>query len=767
MLSLSRISQSAARLLALVSALAATFAFLRLSAAGALPVAASAVLVPAAFLSLVAAAFWVATQGETKRPLLARHGFWVIAIGTAISLPFLGAFGLTDPWETHYAEVAREMIARHDFISPWWAHDGFFMSKPILVFWLEGASMLALGVHTSPDRVLAGGATLANPEWAVRLPSFLLSLAGAYFLYKGVARTCGRRAGAIGAIVLLTTPAFAMIGHQAITDMPLVGSIAAAVGLFLVSLSANEGEELPAIDLGFGPLHAGRAVAAVVGLFAMAQVAYLVSRQVDIGAGGIHWHTDRYFSGSPLNCSLPGQPPCARATIAHPALQPAFQACFLLPLGLFAASRAWNERRTARVAALAAWVFAALATAAKGPAGVVIPCGAIVLYVLATRSWRAVAKLELFYGALILVVMVVPWYVAVYARHGRAFIDELVFRHMLGRTLEHLHDTNDGEDTGLRYYIWQLGYALFPWTGIAFAAALQWARSGVKVSARARAKTLLFAWALLAFVLVSMMHTKFHHYMLPVVPPLAMLAGIWIDELLPRRGDVIAHVRDSAPTGTRARVQAPRAALLVGAACVTALVGRDLLEKTGSRDVSGQARLMQLFTYRYDRAWPDSLDFLPVFAVFVVAASVALLLFAFVRLRRIAAVATGAVAIAFAVFTLDVYLPKCSAHWGQRPLIDAFYRARGADGPPLVAYQMNWKGENFYTGNRVAIFVTSGAPMKNYLGDRKKRGEGEVYFVTEHDRVAGLRSELGTVQSFEKLTDTRLDRQFCLVRAVL
>jgi 4-amino-4-deoxy-L-arabinose transferase-like glycosyltransferase len=765
MLSLSTGLERAARLVAVLVALLSTLFALRLSAAGVLPVAASALLVPATFVSLVAAAFSLATNGRSERPLLARHGFWVVALGTAISLPFLGAFGLTDPWETHYAEVAREMIARHDFISPWWAHDGFFMSKPILVFWLEAASMLALGVHTAPDRVLAGGAALASPEWAVRLPSFLISIVGAYFLYKGVARACGRRAGALGAMVLLTTPAYAMISHQAITDMPLVGCIAAAVGLFMVALLAKEDEELVAIDLFGVELHAGHALGALVGMFVIAQVAYLFTRQIDVGAGGLHFHPDRYMSGSPLNCTLPGQPACARAVVAHPALQPVFQAMVWMPAGALVVARVWSERRTARIAALAAWMFAALATAAKGPAGVVVPCAAIGLYAIATRSWRAALRLELLYGALLVVVVVVPWYVAVYARHGRGFIDELVFRHMLGRTLDHLHDTNDGEDTGLHYYVWQLGYALFPWTGIAFAAAVQWARGGARVSARAGAKTLLFAWALLGFVLVSMMHTKFHHYMFPVVPPLAMLAGIWLDELLPRAGDVVAKTRDASPA--RTRVNAPRAAMLIGAACVTALVGRDLLSKTGARDVSGQAKLMQLFTYRYDRAWPDSLDFTSVIAVLVVTASIAALLLAAPRLRKIAAGATAAVAIAFTVFALDVYLPRCAAHWGQRPLIDAFYRARGASGPPLVAYQMNWKGENFYTGNRVAIFVSSGAPMKTYMTERKKRGEGEVYFVTEHDRVGGLRSELGAVQSFEKLTDPSLDRQFCLVRAVL
>ena len=38
---------------------------------------------------------------------------------------------------------------------------------------------------------------------------------------------------------------------------------------------------------------------------------------------------------------------------------------------------------------------------------------------------------------------------------------------MYKRAFSHVHDTNAGDDTSFRYYVWQLGYGLFPWTGIA------------------------------------------------------------------------------------------------------------------------------------------------------------------------------------------------------------------------------------------------------------------------------------------------------------
>ena len=62
-------------------------------------------------------------------------------------LPNVGAFGLWDPWETHYGEVSRNMVESYDWISPWWGYRAkigaqsqqgtYFYSKPILIFWMD------------------------------------------------------------------------------------------------------------------------------------------------------------------------------------------------------------------------------------------------------------------------------------------------------------------------------------------------------------------------------------------------------------------------------------------------------------------------------------------------------------------------------------------------------------------------------------------------------------------------------------------------------
>ncbi len=119
----------------------------------------------------------------------------------------------------------------------------------------------------------------------------------------------------------------------------------------------------------------------------------------------------------------------------------------------------------------------------------------------------------------------------------------------------------------------------------------------------------------------------------------------------------------------------------------------------------------------------------------------------------------------FAAWGLDVYFVKTSPHWGQREIMLAYTRAEKQVAGPIIAYQMNWKGENFYTGNKIPAFVSSGKKFQDYILEQKKKGVKTFYFVTEHGRTGSLSNELGMPRSFEKLTSPELNNKFLIVRA--
>jgi hypothetical protein len=201
---------------------------------------------------------------------------------------------------------------------------------------------------------------------------------------------------------------------------------------------------------------------------------------------------------------------------------------------------------------------------------------------------------------------------------------------------------------------------------------------------------------------------------------------------------------------------------LVGAAAVL-LAGRDMaVSKTG--DVTGSIRLLHLFTYQYKRPWPDSLDFRPTLLAFALIAVVLFLGWLGRRTRPHAVVAMSTLSLIFAAWTANVYLVRTSPHWGQRETMVAYYQSRKSPDELLVAFQMNWKGENFYTGNRVPAFVSTGKKFKTWLEDRKAEGAKVMYFTTETGRLKGLKRELDDPEKFEMLTDEDVNNKFFLAK---
>jgi hypothetical protein len=226
--------------------------------------------------------------------------------------------------------------------------------------------------------------------------------------------------------------------------------------------------------------------------------------------------------------------------------------------------------------------------------------------------------------------------------------------------------------------------------------------------------------------------------------------------------------RKEAPNedGERAHLRLMTAGSLVAAALLVGLVGRDFIVTPEGETQPGAIRLLHLFTYQYKRPWPESLDFSRALTVFTIGAVVLGACVAIVRWQRRATLAFLAFAGVWALWGEDVYMTKTARHWGQRELMALYYRERSGPEEPIVAYQMNWKGENFYTGNQIPAFVSSGLKFTNWLKAERDKGVRVAYFVTEQGRIGSLRSELNAKSSTE-ITTKADNNKFVLVRAEL
>ena len=750
-------------------------------------------------------------------PAKHRPGLALMLVIGLLYLPWLGATSLWDPWETHYGEVAREILARNDWISLWWAQDKWFWSKPVLTFWLEALSMGMLGVDFLPD------ANPAHAEWALRIPAMLFTLAALVAVYQTVRRIFGTRAGVLATLVIATMPQFFFISHQATTDMPLVAAITIACCCFLLAIRESPDAEAPMVRFGRFAISLQHVLLFLLILIVLPQVTYLLSRNVSFVEGaGLVAHPDRFLYGSAGNVDVPGNPaprdqlPAVAGMLGQPFLQGLL---WLTALGALV----WGLRRERRAATLwmtGFYLACALAFMAKGLPGIAIPGAAALFYLLTSRRWSLLGdgRLGVSFGALIVCAVSLPWYLAMYVRHGSGFINRLLIHDHINRLAAGVH----GDQGTIEYFVTQLGYATFPWIALA-PLALAWSLSIVRRPARDEQKqTTLFlgAWLLSSFVLFSAMVTKFHHYILPLLPPLGVLVGIGLDRVWgPTRlratalaagaglclalgfawlwGDARGVIPEDAMgvedwvlqqsrvfeacvvlafglvLGALARAELARArthlepesratatgiALIVGA-CLIAFVGRDLSWTTSARP-QGYERLIHLFVYNYGRAWPEHFDYRPALCGFAIASGVAAALGGLPRWRPAAVRMLAGIAVAFCAWGLNVYMHDLSAHWGLRDLTARYYAERSSPDEPLLAWQMNWKGENFYTGNRVYVFAeTDNKRIKKWMEQHEGR---RVYVVLERKRLRRLEKLVGERQLSE-LSTAREHNKFVLV----
>jgi 4-amino-4-deoxy-L-arabinose transferase-like glycosyltransferase len=250
-----------------------------------------------------------------------------------------------------------------------------------------------------------------------------------------------------------------------------------------------------------------------------------------------------------------------------------------------------------RLAIVAAAAAAGLATLAKGPLGLLLPLLVLFGFVAATREWRF-AREMLSPAALAAFALVsLPWYVAILLDQGRHFLDVFILDHNVQRFTSTVHN-HPGPPW---YYVPVLLAGLLPWSGLAVPALF-------RVAPRSsRTDLFVLSWLLLPLLFFSLAGSKLPGYILPCVPPLALLTGRAADRLItegptPDRllsgrvaalvGLVLAALLAAAPAALF-RLQEPlwRSAIPLG---VWALVVAFLFSRRVGPDPAGALRLLRI-----------------------------------------------------------------------------------------------------------------------------------------------------------------------------
>lgn len=167
----------------------------------------------------------------------------------------------------------------------------------------------------------------------------------------------------------------------------------------------------------------------------------------------------------------------------------------------------------------AAWAAMALAVLSKGLIGIVLPALVLAAYVAMTREWRLLRQLAPVSGFATFLAVAAPWFVIVSVRNPE-FPSFFFLHEHFDRFVE-----GNGRLGPWWFFLVLLPVGILPWLLALPWAQHRWAPSGSKPSA-VRVRTALVLWAVVIFVFFTLSQSKLPGYILPAVPPMAMLAGI-------------------------------------------------------------------------------------------------------------------------------------------------------------------------------------------------------------------------------------------------
>ena len=221
-----------------------------------------------------------------------------------------------------------------------------------------------------------------------------------------------------------------------------------------------------------------------------------------------------------------------RAFFAHARVaRPDTLLVLLLALALGCTWRWWEDR--SRRHATAALALLGAGVLAKGPVAPALYIMTVGLFLLWQRDLRRILDLPTLAGAAALLVLGLAWYAIGWAGWG----DEFTREHLIGRYARNLLGglTSGGTYSTKPWYHHVFFYpqhlpgVIWPWSPFAAVGLWRLWRHGGLRDPRAR---FLLCWVIAPIVVFTPAEWKLRYYLLPSLPPLALLTGPFLAELV-------------------------------------------------------------------------------------------------------------------------------------------------------------------------------------------------------------------------------------------
>jgi 4-amino-4-deoxy-L-arabinose transferase-like glycosyltransferase len=272
---------------------------------------------------------------------------------------------------------------------------------------------------------------------------------------------------------------------------------------------------------------------------------------------------------------------------------------------------------------------------------------AVMLWIYHSENSREHLKAMLLPGVVIYLIAAGSWTFYMNYKHGLPFMKEWFIYHHFERIRGVIEKPNYSFDI----YIKQIGFGMFPWAAFLPLALIRFMRWNWKDLAlpQYRRNIFFFCCFFFPFFFYTFSSTKFHHYIFPVVPFLAIIVGVWISSLF--REDGISKERMG----------------VAASFLLFVLLAKDLL--------TDYKPLHQLFTYYTERQTPGDVYprgfFLGVFALF------GLIFLTVIFVRRLRYYHFGLLMIPVALFVLFVnvkIIPAVAPNFSFKDLYTAYQK---------------------------------------------------------------------------------------------
>jgi 4-amino-4-deoxy-L-arabinose transferase-like glycosyltransferase len=162
------------------------------------------------------------------------------------------------------------------------------------------------------------------------------------------------------------------------------------------------------------------------------------------------------------------------------------------------------------------------ATLVKGPIGFLLPAAVIFFYLLLTKRWALLRKLNLPLGLVLFVLTAVPWYLMAESRNP-GYLRHFFWEENLAR----FATTRFNRNQPWYFFLLILPAGFFPWTALLPGALVDFWKGQFDDK-----RLFLVLWAGLPLIFFSLSLSKLPHYILPIYPPLAIIVGARVAGIL-------------------------------------------------------------------------------------------------------------------------------------------------------------------------------------------------------------------------------------------